>query len=237
VPLDDTQARTAKLKTSPFRFPGGDSRTVVIGATGTGKTTFATWLLSHARFDKRPWVIIDYKREEIFGSIGSPPMQRLKVGQLPKRLGLYIMSPRPDDDDAVENWLWKIWARENVGIFIDEATLVPHQTAFKAILRQGRSKRIPLIACTQRPIDIEREVFTEASFISVFRIADDRDYKVIGSFTRGIELGGRTRELPRHWSWWYDVQRDKLLKLRPAPQVPQIVERVRANAPRSWFLG
>lgn len=217
-----------------FRFPGGDTRTIVIGATGTGKTTFGAWLLSHARFDKRPWVIIDYKQEELFEDVGSPPIQRLSLGRIPKRKGLYIVSPRPGEDDEVEDWLWKVWSKGNIGIFVDEATLLPSQNAVKAILRQGRSKRIPIIACTQRPVDIEREFFTEANFVSVFRVQDERDYKIIRGFLRNTSID---QELPQHWSYWYDVARNLLLKLQPCPKPDIIANRMRAEAPRNWFFG
>lgn len=217
-----------------FRFPGGDTRTVVIGATGTGKTTFGAWLLSHARFDKRPWVILDYKREELFDLVGFPPLQQLRVGAMPRKRGLFIMSPRPDDDDAIEDWLWKIWEKGNVGLFVDEATLLPGQHAFKAILRQGRSKRIPVIACTQRPVDIEREVFTEANFISVFRVQDERDYKTIRGFIRNQDVD---KPLAERHSFWYDVARNLLLRLGPCPRPEAIVERFRDVVPYSWFFG
>lgn len=226
------------MKAAPlggFRFPGGADRTVVIGATGTGKTTFAAWLLSHARFDARPWVIFDYKREELFDVVGAPPLQHLRLGKLPKKRGVYIVSPRPDQDDEVEEYLWQIWEHGNIGIFVDEATLIPRQSAFKAILRQGRSKRIPVIACTQRPVDVEREVFTEANYVSLFRVQDDRDYKTIRGFIRDARIDG---ELPQRHSWWYDVAQNLLIQLRPCPGPVSIADRMRANVPYSHnFLG
>lgn len=218
---------------SLFRFPPGDSRTVVIGATGTGKTTFGVWLLAHARFDVRPWIILDYKREELFDIVGSPPLQKLAIGSIPKQKGLYIASPKPGEDDVVEEWLWKIWQRENIGLFCDEATLLPNKDAMKAILRQGRSKRIPIIACTQRPVDIEREFFTEANFVSVFRVQDIRDLKIVQGFIRGLDPD---RNLPEHWSYWADVGRATILRLRPCPHPDNVANQLRAAAPMRWFF-
>lgn len=214
-----------------FRFPGGDSRTIVIGATGTGKTTLAGWLLSHARFDKRAWVIIDYKNEELFDEVGFPPIQRLRLGRMPGKRGLYIVSPRPGDDDYVEQFLWKIWSKGNIGLFVDEATLLPRQNAVKAILRQGRSKRIPVIAATQRPVDIDREFFTEANFMSVFRVQDDRDLKIVRGFIRDPRV---EKTLPNRFSWWYDVAENLLIPLSPVPPPSSIVARMRQNVPYSW---
>src|SRR5579862_8316594 len=136
-----------------FRIPGGDARTTVIGATGSGKTTCAAWLLSKQRLDLRPWVILDFKREPLFDAVGIPPIIETSLSaKPPKKPGLYVICPRPGEEDALEAWLWRVWEAENVGLFVDEASLIPERDAFRAILQQGRSKRLPVIACTQRPV-------------------------------------------------------------------------------------
>lgn len=210
-----------------FRFPGGDARTTVIGATGTGKTTCGVWMLAHQRFEKRPWVIVDFKREAIFDVIGIPPIRQLSLGTVPRRPGLYLVSPRPDEDDALEAWLWRIWERENIGLFVDEASLMPDRDAFRAILQQGRSKRIPLIACTQRPVDVKRGLFSEASFFCVYRMADKRDYKTV----QGFIPADLSKPIPQHHWHWYDVARDRLLHMGPVPRPNDIAQQVRERVP------
>jgi DNA helicase HerA-like ATPase len=219
---------------SIFRFPGADSRTVVIGATGTGKTTFGLWLLSHMRFDRRPWVIMDYKGEALLDDVGFPPLRPLRLGRMPGKRGVYVVSPRPGQDQEVEDFLWKLWARGNVGLFCDEVTLIPAKAAFKAIMRQGRSKLLPVISCTQRPVDVDREVFTEASFVSVFGLRDAQDYKRVREFTG---LDGLDRPLPKHWSRWYDVAENKSLLLKPCPSADTIVARFKSVVPYPTFFG
>lgn len=211
-----------------FRFPGGDARTCCIGATGTGKTTCGTWMLGHQRFDKRPWIVIDFKREQIFDAIGIPPIRQLALSQrIPRKPGLYLVSPRPDQDDALEAWLWRIWERENVGLFVDEASLMPDRDAFRAILQQGRSKRIPLIACTQRPVDVKRGLFSEASFFAVYRMADKRDYRIVEGF---IPADLSRPMPPYHWHW-YDVARNRLMQMGPVPGPKATAELVRTRIP------
>lgn len=216
-----------------FRLPGGADRTVVIGMTGTGKTIFGAWLLSKQRFDERPWVCLDFKDEILWDQVGDPPMRPLTLSQLPKKNGLYRLDVRPGDDEALEEWFWKVWNKGNIGIFCDEVSLVPTREAFKAVLRQGRSKRIPVIACTQRPVDCDREVFSEANYVSVFRVKDARDYKIIQQFTGNAAID---RPLPRHWSYWYDAAQNSLLTLKPCPPPDIVAKELKQSVPYSWGL-
>jgi hypothetical protein len=211
-----------------FRLPGGDARTTCIGATGTGKTTCGAWLLSLQQFDKRPWVIVDFKREALFDYVGFPPIVELSLTSAPpKRPGLYLVSPRPDQENELEAWLWKVWQRENIGLFVDEASLMPERDAFRAILQQGRSKRLPVIACTQRPVNVQRPLFSEASFFCVYRMADKRDYRVI----EGFVPADLSLPLPDHHWRWYDVAKNKLLTMAPVPPPNRVADDLRERAP------
>jgi hypothetical protein len=222
-------------KPPQFTLPGASDRTTIIGGTGTGKTTLGAWVLSRQRFDARPWVCLDFKNEELWDLVGEPPIQELKLGKMPGKRGLYRMQVRPGEDDALEDWLWKVWSKENIGLFADEVSLIPQRNAFKAILRQGRSKRIPVISCTQRPVDCDREIFTESQFVSVFRLDDIRDYKIIQGFTRNA---GIDRPLPDRWSYWYDKKHFHLSVLKPVPPPVNIASDLRRVAPyQSWFFG
>jgi len=213
---------------SAFRYPGGDARTICIGATGTGKTTCAAWLLSAQRFDKRPWIIVDFKREALFDQVGIPPIQQISLSSRPpKKPGLYLVCPRPDQDDALEDWLWRVWERENTGLFVDEASLMPDKDAFRAILQQGRSKRIPTISCTQRPVDVKRALFSEASYFCVYRMQDKRDYKVV----EGFLPADLSAPLPRYHWHWYDVARNRLMHMGPVPSPRDVADGLRERIP------
>jgi DNA helicase HerA-like ATPase len=221
---------------SAFRLPGAADRTVVIGATGSGKTTFAAWLLSRQRLDLRPWVILDYKREALWDQVGKATIRPLRTHQLPGKTGLYRIQidPGHGEDEALEDWLWRIRRRGNVGLFCDEAANLPVRGAFKAILRQGRSLRIPVISCTQRPVEVDREIFSESGFKSVFRLEDERDYLIIRGMTRRSAID---RPLPRYWSYWYDAERNRLVTLRPAPEPDSVAAELRAAAPSYALFG
>lgn len=217
-------------------LPGAEDRTVIIGSTGDGKTVLAAWLLSKQRFDKRAWVWLDFKDEELIDAVGSPPVRKLQLGQMPGKRGLYRMRVRPGDEAALEAWLWKIWARGNVGILCDELSLLPQKDAWKAILRQGRSKRIPIIGCTQRPVDCDRENFSEAQYRVLFGIGDERDLPIIKGLFGGLDVR-RAHSLPAYWCFWYDRKRKELLTLRPVPSPSIVAADLRKAAPRSLFGG
>ena len=211
-----------------FRFPGGDARTTVLGATGSGKSTCGLWLLSHQRFDKRPWIAFDFKREEIFDRVGFPPIQQIRLGdRVPRRPGLYLVSPRPGQDYDLELFLWRVWSRENCGLYIDEAALMPVGDAFAAILQQGRSKRIPVIACSQRPVNVARGLFSEANFFCVYRMVDRRDYKVV----EGFAPADMAAPLPRFAWHWYDVANHELLAMSAVPDPAAVANALREAIP------
>lgn len=206
----------AERRAAEFRLPGATDRAIFMGATGTGKTTLAAHVLSRQNMHARPWVILDFKNEELWDKVRP---ERLRFGKLPGKRGLYIMSVLPGQEHQLEGWLWQVWRRENIGIFCDEATYLAGMDSCKAILRQGRSKRIPVIACTQRPIGIDREFFTESGFKSIMRLDDERDYKVVKGFTRGANV---EPILPDYWSYWHDNSQNHTFVLRPAPK-PNII--------------
>src|SRR5215469_12979317 len=94
-----------------FRFPNNTQRLLIVGRTGSGKTQLAAWVLSFAPFDRQPYIIVDYKHDELLN--GTDHIKEIALGEIPKKKGLYIVHPRPDiDDDAMNDWLFKIWERE-----------------------------------------------------------------------------------------------------------------------------
>ena len=219
----------------PFTLPGAEDRTVVIGPTGSGKTVGGAWLLSKQRFDKRPWVALDFKDEILWDEIGDPPMRPLRVGQMPGKRGLYRMRVDPGQEDELEDWLWRVWRKGNIGLFCDEVSLIPQKKAFKAILRQGRSKRIPVISCTQRPCDCDREVFTESQYRMLYGVEDKRrDAPVIQGLFGEMDV---KRTPDRYCSYWWDVRQRRLFDLPPVPAPAIVAADIRSVAPYSWFLG
>lgn len=217
-----------------FRLPKTTDRTIVLGRTGSGKTVFSAWLLSKQRFDIMPWVIIDYKGDELIAELVNSHPDNIKIitpyDKPPRKPGLYWMQPVPiDDDTAVEAWLRKVWAQEYMGLFVDEGYALPQKAAFDIILTQGRSKHIPVIALYQRPVYMSRYAVAQANFFAAFDQNDERDLLTTSKFIKaayapdGSEITLKT-ELPDYYSLWYDVGQGKTTLLEPCPPDAFILE-------------
>lgn len=214
-----------------LRLPGPTHRTVVVGRTGSGKTQAAVWHLSLQNFDKMPWVIFDYKTDDLINSIDGA--RHIGMDEVPKQPGIYIVHPLPSENAEVEEYLWKLWAKENIGVYVDEGYMLGDNKAFESILTQGRSKRIPVIVLSQRPAWITRFVFSEADFFQVFHLNDKRDKKTVEAFLPQ-NLSAR---LPDYHSYYYDVGNDALSKFAPVPDADSLLESFDARiAKRRRFI-
>lgn len=204
-----------------LHWPDDTQRITIIGKTGSGKTQGAAWLLSERSYDRKPWIVFNWKYDDLLDGI--PGAQEMKLGdRIPKKPGIYLVHPNPADTEAVEALMWRIWEHENVGMFVDEGYMIPARSpAFQAILTQGRSKRLPVIMLTQRPAWVTRFAFSEADYIQLYQLTDLRDAKVVREFMPlPIE-----QPLPgRYWSWYWDNIRNHKAVLQPVPNRDIILE-------------
>lgn len=222
-----------------FYWPRSDEHVAVVGRNGTGKSQLGFFLLALRDHKKRITIALDYKREELFRLLKNARIMAPHE-KLPKEPGLYVVRALPElDDDAVDNLLWKILDRERMGVFADEGYMLPNDgksRPFKAILTQGRAKRIPVITLSQRPVGVTPFAFTEASHVVGFHLNDREDRKVIerragSDFFEGIE------NLPPFHSKWYSVKRNKSHIIAPVPPAEEIAAAIdKQLVPvRRWF--
>src|ERR1700722_17334554 len=138
-----------------IRQPGPDDRLAIVGRTGSGKTQAAIWHLSRANFDTKPWVILDYKGDELIYRIErAEPTDFDTVPQAP---GIYILTILPGEEEELSNWFHQVWEQQNVGILVDEGYMIDRNDRwFNACLTQGRSRHIPMIILSQRPVWLSR---------------------------------------------------------------------------------
>jgi hypothetical protein len=216
-------------------LPGPENRTVIIGRTGTGKTVAGLWHLSNQDLE-RPWVVLNFKNDEHIDSL--PYAQDVGFDFIPgkKDKGIFVLRPLPTDmkgnPSPLEKYLWQIWDRENCGVFCDEGFMVGSNDAFDALLTQGRSKRCPMIICTQRPVWLSRYCFSEASFIQCFDLNDQRDIDTIESFMP-LEWD-EEKPLGPHESFYYEISRNLLVRFKPCPPMKETREVFRQKLERRW---
>ena len=216
--------------------PGPSDRTLIVGTTGSGKTQYALWLLSYQDFDRRPWVIVDYKREGAFAKLRRMKAFRgiLKpTSSPPTKPGLYLLPVLETDDEALDAFLWKVWRKGRVGLYFDEGMMVPggKDSAVRSILIQGRSKHIPVIVNNQTPLNIDTYFKSQASFIAQFWLIDAKDRQEMRRFMPTDPDG----DFPQHQAWWWDCSRRVLVLLPKCSEEGKILDRIAARAPRPLF--
>ena len=205
-----------------MRAPDGTQRVAIIGRTGSGKTQAACWHLSRADFDKRPWIVVDYKGDKLIRKSGAREVDYKKSP--PKKPGLYVIRPLPNDTEAVTDYLWGIWANEMTGLYVDEGYMMGRtNAAFRALLTQGRSKNIPMIVLSQRPAWMDVFVFSEADFFQVFHLNNYMDRRKVEEFVPW----DMEAPLRRYHSIWYDVGLHETALLQPVAASSSIVSSFR----------
>ena len=119
----------AKREASGFQFPGPDDRLTINGMTGSGKSVFALWLFAEsADFNKKPWVFLDYKNEALIGeALKRKLFAPLAVSaRVPDKPGIFVVRYNAREGQGpVTDFLWRVYERGRVGMFLDEATMVP----------------------------------------------------------------------------------------------------------------
>lgn len=211
-----------------FYLPNNSQSILLVGKNGSGKTRAAVWHLSKRDLANSTWVVINHKREEMINSI--PHAKFMDLQERPRENGIYIYQPRPEiDDAAVTELLWWVYEAENIGLYIDEGYMIsPRDAALNSIYTQGRSKHIPVITLSQRPMRISRFAISEATFYQVFILNDRRDRKTIEEFMpvsldrimtpQIVEEGQPARRIlkPYH-SVYYDTREDEAIIMHPVP--------------------
>jgi len=206
------------------RLPDSTQRTVVIGSTGSGKTTAGAWLLSTRatlNYERMPVVMFDWKGDKLINSLDAKPWGLHQ--RPPTKPGLYIVHPEIDVLDPVDEFLNRCWAQENIGLFFDEAAELEKSRAINRVMKQGRSKHIPCISCTQRPKWLPRSIFSEGDFFMLLRLNDMDDRTTVKRF---INADVHKRRAELH-SIWYDVAKDHAVLMKPVLPPAEIRARIK----------
>jgi hypothetical protein len=205
-----------------IRLPGPTHKLAIVGRTGSGKTVAAIWHLSNADFDERPWIILDYKNDELINGIARAEL--IHYDELPDEPGIYILKVLPGEEEQVSEWFKRVWEHENLGVLIDEGYMIdPRDQWFNACLTQGRSKQISMIILSQRPVWLSRFVFSEADFFQIFDLTHSKDMDKVREYVRDDERQQLEKPLARHNSFYYDVGRRRLETFGPVPDQDELI--------------
>jgi hypothetical protein len=206
-----------------MKLPNDSQRIAIVGRTGSGKTQAGAWHLAQKNFNAKRWIIFDFKRDDLLNEIDGAT--EIAVGEVPKKPGLYIVHPdgrEGNGAEAVEAMLWKIWETGNTGVYIDEGYMIGNRSAgLNALLTQGRSKHIPMIVLSQRPVFLSRFVFSEADFFQIFRLTDSEDEKTVRRYIRSYK---DDTQLPIYHSVYHDVAQEDTVVLTPVPDRDEILD-------------
>lgn len=210
-----------------MRLADDTERHMIYGQTGSGKTVAGLWALEKRSWDRKPWIILDFKRDKTIKRI--PRLEELDVRARPtKHTGLYVVRPRVNERHLVTEFMWRMWEQENIGLMVDEGYMVPKMDpAWMALLTQGRSKHIPIINLSQRPCWLAPWVMPEATFHQVFHLTNPADMDRVEEYFPGFE---RTRR--DFTSQYYDTITGEITKLKPVPPEEVILERFDSKMPR-----
>jgi hypothetical protein len=206
-----------------LNLPSTEDRTLIIGRTGSGKTYAGLWLLSEMPIDEQPWVIIDYKGDKNIARI--PFAHPLSLGEIPVLPGVYVVRPHHTQTEEMESFLMAIWEHEGIGIYIDEGAMLSKSDALDTILIQGRSKNVPVIMLTQRPVGISRFAFSESQHFLIFPNHDKREQKTVAEIAPLFQ----TRDsddafLPPYHFHYYHVSERASERMSPVPSLERILK-------------
>jgi len=170
--------------TPRFRIEPTD-RTLIVGHTGSGKTTLALELIR----GYRSLVVIDPKwRVQVPGAgviSGSP---RAFAQWWPQRIRrvIYRPDPRLRRHEDVDEVIGRVLAYGRTCLYVDEAmelaspgAILP---AYKRAITQGRELYVPVVSASQRPVGIHNTILTEAEHCFAFKLTSSGDRDKLAAF-------------------------------------------------------
>lgn len=203
----------------------------LVGPTGQGKTTLALSLLQ-----LRDWrVILGTKpRDDTLGGLVKREGY-VKVGAWPPpvrsaRLILWPKWQTPDDTArqraVLHHALGRMFAEGSWTILADDVqyltTMLGLSTTLDLLWLQGRALKLTLVAATQRPRWVPRNMWTQTTHLFVWGSRDADDLKALGGLNGAdtATVRGIVAELPRHHALYVNT-RTGAMAVTVAPRRPE----------------
>lgn len=180
-------------------------RWLIVGTTGSGKTTMVRELLREMQKFYRGLniYILDSKGVGDFDRMGGTiinddtPPEPMGAGSG----GIQIWQPSRDDFDAYDDWFGKLLKSPDPFVLdVDELSSITNRGGdgpvnYQRLMKQGRGKRKSLINCTQELAYIPRQVVTQTTHTLRFLLIGEYDPR-IGN--RLVRRGNRDPEPPQY---------------------------------------
>lgn len=150
---------------------------VIVGMTGSGKTT-----LAHSLLDRRGHAVMLVTKPDDLPWTGWRTVttaDRISPRKAPKWRLMPAYERAPLQFKRAFDLVWRegSWC-----LYVDETYHVQNaglQHHLVKLLTQGRSKRITVVSGVQRPSWVRREVFSESTHVFAFRAGDRRDLQAL----------------------------------------------------------
>lgn len=165
--------------------PARTDRAVLIGRTGSGKTTVAREICS-----ARDYVVV-YDHKLNLRWPGFQRFHRLQELQAadPVKIPKMIYAPCPDefeDVDAISDFFKFAYFRGNTTVYVDEIYSVCSAGGripkwYKLCFTQGREMGVSTISSTQRPKDIPQVALSEAEHWYIFQLLMEQDREKVSA--------------------------------------------------------
>lgn len=198
-------------------FPNSSQHIALAGRTGSGKSVAALDML--VRRPEIPWLIVDHKGDDNIKLLPADKMG-LRPLALPSD-GLHVVRPKMNGQDRedLEDLLHRVFKRGKMGVYIDEGHLMGMSEAVRNIMVAGRSKRVPMMWCSQRAHHIDTFIWSQCTFYRVFRLQGPPD---IRRFDENFPQ--RWTDPGEYQSHYYDGTQGKSYLLAASPPITDTVK-------------
>lgn len=206
---------------------GRNDRATLIGATGTGKTTLARFLIEDVY--KKNSVVYDNKPSDAISLWSDTQVAYNSFDELEdaSEERLIYTPPLKETLDATlqDKFFEWIYTRRYTRLYIDEASALRGGTNpsyhLQACLCRGRERGIGVITGTQRPSRVPIILMSEAEHFYIFRLNMLMDRQRVYEMT-GISVDEQT-DLAQYQFFYYNAllgERSNRLKINPSRVTP-----------------